>query len=255
MSKKVYPKSTKWEDTRLLKHKPLYTVGSRDAHRYGESDLWFQSYQENCACARAIEKTIKDGYAERRLNEDCVKDIVEKFGVDRVSWVLANTTQQSPEKVRYGCGNVEWAGGFCIPEDKWWNERFTVCAHPGLVEIFTNHVRRAWESLKLFGAEQCYKKSEWMDYTGKIAAVKPELLKDEYKSSGHQLFYVRGEDGEKVYGRFLCDGEEMSFRRLELLGVVRLGLIPEWAQEKYAEAAGCCNEEEETITSGMGGSI
>ena len=236
MSKKVYPKSTKWEDMRLLKHKPLYVFGYRDSVRYGERELWLQSYQENCACARAIEKEIENAYVQHSLNEDSAKKIIERFGYDRVNWVLSNTVRQSGEKQRYGIENVVWASRFCIPVDKQWSDKYTVCSHPTLAGVFMGHVRMEWGLLGLYDADNCYADRGDTGYTGRVVAVRSEILRDEYKSPAEQLFYVSGMDGDKVYGRFLKDGEKMRFRRSEIIGAVKLGLIPDWAQEKYAKA-------------------
>ena len=75
----------------MAKHVSVYQWSLKEAQKLGEVDLWRESYKENCTCARAIEQAIDDNYADNRLNTDAAKDIIERFGYNRVNWVLANT--------------------------------------------------------------------------------------------------------------------------------------------------------------------
>ena len=55
-------------------------------------DRYNLSYQANSACKEAIEQAISAHYAENRLDtEAAVKDVLEKFGTERVQFILANT--------------------------------------------------------------------------------------------------------------------------------------------------------------------
>ena len=224
--------------------KPLYTASDREAQEWGESDLWLESYRENCVCARAIELAIRQGYKDNSLDADCAKKVIDEHGFDRVNWVLANTIQRAGMEGRYSEANREWARTFYIPDD-WsrFRETFSVMSHPGLVNLFTDQARREWDSLNLFTSNHVYDEgTAGIDYTGKIVAIRAEVLKDDCKTPENQLFYATGGNGcrpdalgTKVYGRHLKDGTRDCFRRGEILGVVKLNLLPEWAQEKFAE--------------------
>ena len=50
--------------------KDLYSDSRSDAKEWGELDLWRESYKENCACARAIEKAIAENFDGMHLNAD-----------------------------------------------------------------------------------------------------------------------------------------------------------------------------------------
>ena len=223
---------------------PLYTSSRAEAAEWGENDLWLDSYKENCICARAIELAIRQNYKDNSLASDCAKKVIEEHGFDRVNWVLANTIQRAGADGRYTEENREWARNFHIPND-WerFRDTFALMSHPGLVNVFTNQARREWDSLKLFTREHVYDESRaGIDYTGKIVAVRADVLKDDCKTPENQLLYATGGFGckpdtlgTKVYGRYLKDGGKDCFRRSEILGVVKLNLLPEWAQEKFAE--------------------
>lgn len=233
-------------------HKPLYRWSLKEALSRGERDEWRESYKENCDCARAIERAIADNYHDNIL-KGCAQPILDRYGFDRVNWVLANTLQEKSHDGRFSQENKEWAKGFFIPGDdvRW---HFCVEAHPGLTNLFVDQTRRAWQGLGLFDHSHC---SEEADYAGKLLILKPSVLKDEYKSSDYQLFYAESgfgcsptASGRKVFGKFLKDGENTSFNRSEFLGVIRDECLPEWAAEKLAELQPAREEASESMTMG-----
>ena len=78
----------------MAEHKSVYLWSLQEAQKLNEVDLWRESYKENCTCARAIEQCIDENYADNRLNTDAAKGIIDRFGFNRVNWVLANTIQR-----------------------------------------------------------------------------------------------------------------------------------------------------------------
>ncbi len=232
---------------------PLYPYSRKEAKRLGEDAEWTSSYQANCACARSIEMAIKDEYANNRLSGECAKGVIEQYGYDRVNWVLANTIQDSMSDGRYCVTNRQWAKAFFIPhEEHNFQKNFIVNAHPGLVDIFTNQARRMWDDLGLYDKRHCYDESaERLDYTGKVVILRPSSLQDEYKTPEYQLFYASNGNGcrpnaigTKVFGQFLLDGEKDYYIRADIIGAIKLDLMPDWAQEKYAEITGGGGETE-----------
>ena len=207
----------------MADHKPLYRWSLQDAVTHNEVQDWRDSYRENCDCARAIERAIADQYHDNIL-ENGTKDIIDRYGFDRVNWVLANTLQEKAHDDRFSQDNKRWAKGFFIPSDdvRW---HFCVESHPGLTDLFINQTREAWQKLGLFDASHC---SEDNDYAGKLLILKPSVLKDEFKASDYQLFYAESgfgcsptASGRKVFGKFLKDGENTSFNRSDFLGVIK----------------------------------
>ena len=137
----------------MEKHKPLYPYSLKEAVEYGEKNEWRESYRENCDCARAIERAIDEHYDGMRLNS-CAKEIIDRYGFDRVNFVLANTLRQSFEDGRYSEDNKKWARRFSVmdKENAW---QYCVRSHPGLVDLFVSDARRQWEKLGLFDRMQC----------------------------------------------------------------------------------------------------
>lgn len=148
----------------MSEHKSLYIYSLSESVRNNEKDLWRESYKENCDCARAIEKAIAENYRNNVLN-DCAQPIIEKYGFNRVNWVLANTVLQNKEDGRFSEDNKRWARAFHIPrEDVNWH--FSVESHPGLTNLLIGQARNAWQGLGLFDRTHCIsEKDSETDYT------------------------------------------------------------------------------------------
>ena len=185
--------------------------------------------------------------------------MIGEYGYDRVNWVLANTVQENIHDGRYSAENKAWARGFFIPkEPEFQNSTFAVNAHPVLIDGFVDRARQEWQKLRLFDKSQCY--NEKLDYTNKVVVLRPEILKDEYKNPKDQLFYAQGGNGcrpqargQKVFGRPLNgDESETYYCRSDILGVLKLELVPDWAQEKLAEWTSVKEQAEAPEAPGMG---
>ena len=237
-------------------NKPLYRRSREDAAADNEVQEWRESYRENCDCARAIERSIDNHYHDNVL-DDGTGDIIERYGFDRVNWVLANTLQQNSHDGRFSQKNKNWAEGFCIPNDdmKW---HFCVESHPGLTNLFVDQVRQAWQNLGYFGSENCISEMNGeIDYKGRLLVIDPAVLKECFRTPENQLFLAAGgfgcspnSRGRKVYGSFLNDGCETYFNRGDFLGVIKDEYIPEWATVKLEELTASGNDEPEDIMMG-----
>ena len=223
---------------------PLYPLSRKDSQRLGEHDLWLDSYQENCACARRIELAIKDAYAANRLNEQCARKIIEIYGFDRVCWVLAHTIQHGENDTRFSKEQHSWAKEYNIPYDDHYLQRnFMVGLHPTLVSTFAEMVCKVWKDLGLYDKSHCYDEScEALDYAGKIVVIHSRSLTDEEKTPDNQLFLAKKGNGCKplatgtaVFGTFLKTKKTESVMRGEIIGVIKLELLPEWAQRRFLE--------------------
>ena len=113
-------------------------------------ELINRSYQANSACKEAIEQAISAHYAENRLDtEAAVKDVLEKFGTERVQFILANTIQRKNYDGRISQDNKAWAKTIPMPEDSGASRH---CAYlvvdgvnPGLTDLFTRQARKTMQ--------------------------------------------------------------------------------------------------------------
>lgn len=219
----------------MSKYKPLYRYTLENAQEYDEVDQWRESHRENCRCANDITEAINSSYHDNRL-DDCAQPIIDKYGFTRVNWVIANTIREGIQDGRYSAENKKWAEGFDVLSDDQNNWHFCVTAHPGLVDIFTNQLRAAWDQLKLFSRAETIDES---NYEQQLLILKPTVLIDEFQQPDYQLFYATGgfgcdpkKLGAKVFGFFFRDDEHTSFRRNDFYGVINEESLPEWAREK-----------------------
>ena len=130
-----------------LRTTPVYPHSAAYASEHGEMAQYNLSYQANSACKEAIEQTISAHYAENRLDtEAAVKDVLEKFGTERVQFILANTIQRKNYDGRISQDNKAWAKNIPTLEDSGASRH---CAYlvvdqvnPGLTDLFTRQFRK-----------------------------------------------------------------------------------------------------------------
>lgn len=232
----------------MAEHKPVYRYSLKEAVRLGEKDLWKESHEENCRCAEEIKATIRQNFDGLHMKDDCTESVIANYGYDRVQYVLANTINLAGSDGRYSVKNKQWARSFQIPRDDH-RYAFAMNIHPVLVNGLTDQVRKAYQKLGLFEASHCENGDQ--DYTGKVVVIRPDILKDEYKTPDDQLFLVKGGNGarpngigRKVFGEFLKDGERTHYLRDEIIGVLKYEHLPSWAEEKLQDMS----EEATTLT-------
>lgn len=129
---------------------PLYIYPASYAHEHGELDQYRASYKANIACREAIEQAIADHYRDNRLGTEAVHQVLEKFGYDRMFYVLANTVRQKDWDGRISRDNKAWAKTIpvyenpdCFGHDR--NVYFVVDrSHPGLTDLFLTQARKEY---------------------------------------------------------------------------------------------------------------
>ena len=136
------------EEHRKLEQSPLYRESAVYAREHDELDAYRTSFRANIACKEAIEKAIAENYSDNRLNTCCVKDIMDRFGPERVAYVLAATVQVKDWDERFSRSNKEWAATIPVVDDR--NDimgdrrtRFVVDrSHSGLTDLFITAFRK-----------------------------------------------------------------------------------------------------------------
>ena len=226
----------------MAEHKPLYRWSFNEAVRLNETDQWRASWHESIACRDFIDQSIAQNYDGHRLGGNVAGDAIAKFGCDRVNFLLANTIRLKDHDGRFSAANKEWAKGFFFEADDIHRHDWVIDqSHPGLVDLVTSDARRAYEQLHLFDAKQCASVFDFESVAGHVLVLRPEMLKDEYKTPECQLFKAeRGfgcvptASGRAIFGEFLIDGEKARYNRQDFLGVLKAEHLPTWVIEKMA---------------------
>ena len=88
-----------------------------------------------------------------RLNPDVAVGVIEKYGEERVAFVLANTLKQLSYDGRFSDGNKRWADGIDIPENisrgMDLNRDYIVGSHPAVLNGFIDMARKEIRTRKL----------------------------------------------------------------------------------------------------------
>lgn len=196
----------------------LYLYSLDQARREDEVMLWRDSLRENIRCKEAIEKALSENFDGMHLKDGIIPPLAEEYGIDRLTWVLANTVKEHPGDGRFRRENKEWAGTIPIPKDSH-NYEFSVGSHPEIVNgLISDYRKYLAEVVRQFGAKDCIPGSTHARYENKLLILDPFLLNEDYKHGDYQLFYARSGNGcdeskigRKVFGEFLKDGEKTSF--------------------------------------------
>lgn len=129
---------------------PLYRRTADYARETGMISEYRASMQENIACKQAIEEAIRMGFDGMNLKDGIAADILDRFGAERVSWVLGNTVTQQEHDGRFSYRNKVWAQAMNIPVDKDgfghlrnWN--YQVTTHPAVLDGFIDLTRKEME--------------------------------------------------------------------------------------------------------------
>ena len=129
---------------------PLYRRTADYARETGMISEYRASMQENIACKQAIEEAIRMGFDGMNLKDGIAADILDRFGAERVSWVLGNTVTQQEHYGRFSYRNKVWAQAMNIPVDKDgfghlrnWN--YQVTTHPAVLDGFIDLTRKEME--------------------------------------------------------------------------------------------------------------
>ena len=65
-------------------------LSRNQAAELGMEETYWESYRQNEECAKAIEKAIAENYDGQRLKAGCAKEVIDRFGYERVDFVLAH---------------------------------------------------------------------------------------------------------------------------------------------------------------------
>lgn len=134
----------RWKMQRVMTEDvPVYEGTLEHAKANGEQELYRHSLQANIECKHAIEESIRNNFDGMHLTKGFENGLIEKFGMERVKYVLANTVQENDWDGRYSSGTKDWAKGVTVTEKSDHRSQFVVGSHPAVLDGFINRVRKA----------------------------------------------------------------------------------------------------------------
>ena len=88
-------------------------------------------HETKVACKNAIEKAIAEKFDGYRLPKDTAEGVIQEYGSERVSYVLANSVMHKRQDGRFSPENKEWAKAI-EPYAMVKNEDMVVDSHPAV---------------------------------------------------------------------------------------------------------------------------
>ena len=123
----------------------LYLSSLTYAMEHGNVDAYLDSRKLNLDCRRAIEEAVGANFDGYHLKSDAAVGVVDTYGPERVSYVLACTVQHLENDGRFSRDTKEWASSFAIPENVSrgvdHNGDYVVSSHPAVLERFIRLAR------------------------------------------------------------------------------------------------------------------
>lgn len=139
-------------ETEETEYPALYSHDLSYAMEHGEADAYLDSRKLNIDCKNAIEQTIRDNYDGWTLKQDTAKSVLETYGTERVSFVLACTLEYKSSDGRFSMDNKNWGKTITIPQninrgvDA--NLDYVVESHPAVLNGFINMTRIQLQELE-----------------------------------------------------------------------------------------------------------
>ena len=127
---------------------PVYYESAAFAREHKQIDQFRESHHENVNCARAIEASISKHFDGMRLNKQAVVEVMDRYGPERVSMVLAATVQLKSWDGRFSPSNKDWAFTVRMPDSQTEmnydrRDAYAVTSHPAVLDGFISHARKA----------------------------------------------------------------------------------------------------------------
>lgn len=120
---------------------PVYRYPAADAWEHGELKEFRASMNENIDCKTAIETAIRENFDGMRLNHHAAVEVLENYGPERVSYVLANTIRELEYDGRISRDNKAWAQTIPIYTEQGETTECVVTSHPAVLDGFIGLAR------------------------------------------------------------------------------------------------------------------
>lgn len=121
---------------------PVYLQTSKYANEHYEMIDYRKSHKQNEECKLAIDKTIRENFDGMHLKNGIEDELIEKYGMERVAFIVATTINEHEYDGRYSHENKDWAKTIPMSESE--DERNSCClnVHPAVLDGFADRIRK-----------------------------------------------------------------------------------------------------------------
>ena len=173
---------------------PIYTQSLMEAKQSGNLGAWKDSVAASKACIKFIENNLDTAYESRDL-ENFVKQLNDKFGIDRAMYTVAATVQLKNHDGRFTNAVKNSAAQYSFDSDNM-RLKFLTERHPVMINHLYQQMMKMEHELRLTAPEQEHKLSS--NFDGKLLYSSEHVkLADDfrgipetkyYKSSANEFF-------------------------------------------------------------------
>ena len=132
---------------------PVYHQSAAFARENGELEQFRNSHWTNIACKNDIEDAIVRHFDGMHLDKEAVTEVLERYGAERMSMVLAATVQVKAWDGRFSNSNKDWAFSFEFADthtargfDR--RDEYAVASHPAVLDGFIKLARQEIKALE-----------------------------------------------------------------------------------------------------------
>ena len=131
---------------------PVYRESLTYAMEHAAVDEYLDSRKLNIDCRRAVENAIRDNFDGMHLADNVMDSVLEEYGSERLSFVLACTVQHNSWDGRFSRDTKAWAEGISVPENidrgRDMNLDYVVESHPAVLDGFIGMAREKFRELE-----------------------------------------------------------------------------------------------------------
>ena len=205
------------------------------AERERQRELSRLEHGQRLECKKDMEALIAEKFNGFVLPRNTADEIVDKYGIECVEFVLANTVRHFDYDGRFSPNNKEWAKGI-VAENEWQNNDLLLSTHPAVLDGFTNQARRYINVLreKQKEAESIVEEDELSRNAGQTSEIAQvtdihELQDGDWVAldSGYSVDILSNQelhfhsDAVDLIGYDTSDGEEMRFKADDITEIHR----------------------------------
>ncbi|MCM1438733.1 MAG: DUF3849 domain-containing protein [Roseburia sp.] len=202
----------------IYNNKPIYFNTLEYAEKHDEMEKYNESHDISFNCKTAIETNISKSYDGMHLKSGFEDEIINKYGKERVNYILATTIREHADDGRFSRENKEWAKSIPVSESE--DERRMCClnnVHPAVLDGFTDIIRKKikenQEETKIMAQEKTsnnesnVKERNWIfAHVAKDALVAKHEYSSffrlptysEYAGYGYSIFNNRYKEGRQI---------------------------------------------------------
>ena len=240
------------ENNHIRAYPPVYKGAFTQASAENNLDAYIDSRKLNMDCKKAIEEAIARNFDGMHLKEDAAKEVLERFGEERMTVVMANTLQKFSYDGRFSRQNRDWAEQIELPKSmnmaRNMNQKYVIESHPAVLNGFIDIARAEIRMQKI---EQALDEAE-VTITADTRGFEADghdgtwHTVDEKEYAGEKFFFMEHDEyGSDVAGIIVSEHGQLVAEDLwNGYDAGALEAISEYLQEKGISVEGLMTEVE-----------